>query len=161
MSVVGLSSLLADVGCTQRFSFKWLNYSSRTLIKNLKTFSLPRLLLARQQVFRNSTDINNLNADRLKLDLETLEILFQRLLGQSLTAQLVRNMEAVNLIDHSNDPSVLPPAAGATVIENLICIECLSEGDLLVHLFFQHTVRDTGVARLPRGNLFHHRCVVE
>ena len=39
--------------------------------------------VARQQVFRNSTDINNLNnqyADRLKLDLETLEILIGLLL---------------------------------------------------------------------------------
>lgn len=104
---------------------------------------------------------------RLQLDLETLEILFQRLLGQSFTAQLVRNMEAANLFDHSNDPSVMPPAA-ATVIENLTCIECLSEEDLVDECnreccicFFQHNVGDSGVARLPCGHLFHRKCVVE
>jgi len=85
------------VGCsTQSISFKWLNYSSRN--QKFKNFFFAEIVtLARQQVFRNSTDINNLNnqyadmCDRLQLDLETLEILFQRLLGQSLTAQLVRN----------------------------------------------------------------------
>jgi hypothetical protein len=104
---------------------------------------------------------------RLQLDLETLEILFQRLLGQSFTEQIVRNMEAANLFDPSNDPSVMPPAA-TTVIENLTCIECLSEEDLINECnreccicFFQHNVGDSGVARLPCGHLFHRKCIVE
>jgi E3 ubiquitin-protein ligase RNF115/126 len=103
---------------------------------------------------------------RLQSDLDTLEVLFQRLLGQSFTAQLVRNIEAINLIDHSNDTSVIPPAA-SSAIENLTCIE-VSKEDLedecnteCCICFFQHNVGDKGIARLPCGHLFHRKCVVE
>eukprot|EP00979_Chaetoceros_neogracilis_P012039 scaffold3082_cov287-Chaetoceros_neogracile.AAC.14 len=99
---------------------------------------------------------------RLQSDLDTLEVLFQRLLGQSFTAQLVRNIEAINLIDHGNETSVIPPAASST-IENLTCIE-VSKEDLedecnteCCICFYQHNVGDKGIARLPCGHLFHRK----
>jgi len=116
---------------------------------------------------RNDNQRNGgLEIRRLQSDLDTLESLFQRLLGQSFTAQLVRNIEAANLIDHTDGTSTMPPAS-SSAIENLTCIEVLQE-DLVDECnreccicFFQHDVGDKLVARLPCGHLFHRKCVVE
>ena len=99
---------------------------------------------------------------QLQSDLDTLERLFQTLLGQSFTAQLVRNIDAASTITIEG----CPPASVAA-IENLACIQ-VSREDLVDECnreccicFFQHEVGDTGVARLPCGHLFHKPCIIE
>lgn len=108
---------------------------------------------------------------QLQSDLETLERLFQSLLGQSFAAQLVRNMESAHginfgMMQNENGEFGSCPPAAVDAIENLMCIEVTSE-DLVDECnreccicFFQHEVGDT-VARLPCGHIFHKPCITE
>mmetsp|Transcript_22189 Transcript_22189/g.33800 ORF Transcript_22189/g.33800 Transcript_22189/m.33800 type:complete len:367 (-) Transcript_22189:173-1273(-) len=108
---------------------------------------------------------------QLQSDLETLERLFQSLLGQSFAAQLVRNMESTHginfgMMQNENGEFGSCPPAAVDAIENLTCIEVTSD-DLVDEFnreccicFFQHEVGDT-VARLPCGHIFHKPCITE
>eukprot|EP00558_Chaetoceros_sp_UNC1202_P014571 CAMPEP_0197236846 /NCGR_PEP_ID=MMETSP1429-20130617/3831_1 /TAXON_ID=49237 /ORGANISM="Chaetoceros sp., Strain UNC1202" /LENGTH=350 /DNA_ID=CAMNT_0042695725 /DNA_START=29 /DNA_END=1081 /DNA_ORIENTATION=- len=100
---------------------------------------------------------------QLQTDLETLERLFQTLVGRSFTAQLARNLDAVNA--NPPYPDECPPAS-FQAIDNLTCIE-VSEDDLVDECnreccicFFQHDIGDH-VVRLPCGHLFHRPCITE
>jgi hypothetical protein len=105
--------------------------------------------------------------EQLQEDLETLERLFQSLLGQSLTNQFVHSMEDNN---NNNDHNMLadgttPPAAERSV--NNLPIICIAEEDLkddsnkeCCICFLEHEVGDK-VARLPCGHFFHCHCIQE
>lgn len=112
---------------------------------------------------RNSGDSADAEAEirQLQTDLETLERLFQSLLGQSFTAQLVRNIE----VQHNINLEEYPPASNHE-IRNLSCIQ-IADQDLQDECnreccicFRSHQVNDT-VVRLPCGHLFHQPCIKE
>jgi hypothetical protein len=111
-------------------------------------------------------DVDEIN--QLQSDLDTLERLFQTLLGQSVAAQLAENIHG-HMIDEDmmlmNEQGC--PPASESAIKNLTCI-AVSEKDLADECnreccicFFQHKVGDTGVARLPCGHIFHKPCISE
>ena len=113
---------------------------------------------------RSNVSENEIN--QLQNDLDTLERLFQTLLGQSVAAQLAENFSAAQLIDTDIQHDGCPPASDSA-IDNLTCIT-VSESDLVDECnreccicFFPHSVGDTDIARLPCGHIFHKPCISE
>lgn len=103
----------------------------------------------------------DLEIRQLQSDLDTLERLFQALLGHGFMDHLVQAPEeGQDVLTNSS----CPPAS-KDVIDNLACIQ-IAEEDLVEECnrdccicFYEHNVGDVQVARLPCGHLFHQRCI--
>jgi hypothetical protein len=122
-----------------------------------------------QRFQQHSQEGNDSGADleirQLQSDLDTLERLFQALLGHGFIDHLTNNMDSEN-DDLFWSSSSCPPAS-REVIHNLPCIQ-VSEEDLQDECnreccicFYEHKVGDLQVARLPCGHLFHQACITD
>mmetsp|Transcript_16079 Transcript_16079/g.30371 ORF Transcript_16079/g.30371 Transcript_16079/m.30371 type:complete len:336 (-) Transcript_16079:2326-3333(-) len=111
----------------------------------------------------NGNDLEvDLEIRQLQSDLDTLERLFQALLGHGFAEHFTNSLDTDQ--DVYLNSSSCPPASN-DVIQNLPCVE-ISEEDLREECnreccicFYEHKVGDVQVARLPCGHLFHQKCI--
>lgn len=108
----------------------------------------------------NETEVD-LEIRQLQSDLDTLERLFQALLGHGFMEHMTNGLET----DQDAYLNSSCPPASRDVIQNLPCIQ-VTEEDLQEECnreccicFYEHQVGDVQVARLPCGHLFHQNCI--